>query len=144
MGKISKGVLGGIVATAVMTALTLMKNAMGVMPQLDVIQMLSTMMGVSIVMAWVVHFGIGAMWGVLFALAYNVIPGGSSLVKGMLFGAGAWLLMMVMVMPMAGAGFFGMKMGLMAPMMTLVLHLVFGAVMGFVYGSSSRVVNRNG
>ena len=42
--------------------------------------------------------------------------------------------MMVMVMPMAGAGLFGMKMGLMAPMMTLVLHLVFGAVLGWIYG----------
>ncbi|MEJ7745527.1 MAG: DUF6789 family protein [Luteimonas sp.] len=92
-------------------------------------------MGVSPALAWVVHFGIGAMWGLLFALAYGVIPGRSSLAKGMLFGAGAWLVVMgmVMVMPMAGAGFFGMKMGLMTPMMTLALHLIFGAVMGLVY-----------
>jgi len=73
MGRFGKGLLGGIVATAVMSALMLMKSAMGLMPQLD------------------------------------VIPGGSALVRGMLFGAGAWLVMMVMVMPMAGAGFFGMK-----------------------------------
>lgn len=135
MGKIGKGILAGIVATAVMSALMLMKSAMGLMPQLDVIQMLSMMMGISVPMAWVVHFGIGAMWGLLFALAYSVIPGRSAPIKGMLFGAGVWLLMMVMVMPMAGAGFFGMKMGLMAPMMTLVLHLIFGAVMGLVYGN---------
>ncbi len=143
MESYSKGVLGGIVATAVMSALMLMKSAMGFMPQLDVIQMLSTMMSVSPVIAWFVHFGIGAMWGLLFALAYNVIPGGSALAKGVLFGAGAWLLMMVMVMPMAGAGFFGMKMGLMAPMMTLVLHLVFGAVMGLVYGNPANVATRH-
>ena len=37
-----------------------------------------------------------------------------------------------MVMPMAGAGLFGMKLGMMAPLMTWVLHLVFGAVMGLV------------
>lgn len=143
MGNIGKGILGGIVATAVMSALMLMKGAMGVMPQLDVIQMMSMMMGVSTAMAWVVHFMIGAIWGLLFALAYNVIPGRSALAKGMLFGAGAWLVMMVMVMPMAGAGFFGMKMGLMAPMMTLVLHLVFGAVMGLVYGNPANVATRH-
>ena len=133
--NIVKGILGGIVATAVMSGLMLMKSAMGVMPQLDVIQMLSTMMGVSTAVAWMVHFGIGAMWGALFALAYRVIPGGTAVVKGMLLLTGAWLVMMIMVMPMAGAGLFGMHMGLMAPMMTLVLHLVFGVVLGLVYGN---------
>ena len=133
--NIGKGILGGIVATAVLSGLMLMKNAMGIMPQLDIIKMLSSMMGVSMAVAWMAHFGIGAMWGALFALAYRVIPGGTAVVKGMLLLTGAWLLMMVMVMPMAGAGLFGMHMGLMAPMMTLVLHLIFGAVLGLVYGN---------
>ncbi len=135
--NIGKGILGGLAGTAVMSALMLMKSAMGVMPQLDVIHMLSGMMGVSAAMAWVIHFMIGAVWGALFALSYRAIPGGGSVVKGMLFGTGAWLLMMVMVMPMAGAGFFGMNLGVMAPMMTLVLHIIFGAVMGLVYGKQA-------
>jgi len=143
MAQFAKGVLGGIAGTAVMSALMLMKSAMGLMPQLDVIQMLSSMMSISPGMAWVVHFGIGAMWGSLFALAYHVIPGGSALTKGMLFGTAAWLLMMVMVMPMAGAGFFGMQMGLMAPIMTLVLHLIFGAVLGLVHGNRVNEANRD-
>ncbi|MEO8022332.1 DUF6789 family protein [Polaromonas sp.] len=44
--------------------------------------------------------------------------------------------LVMMVMLMAGAGLFGMKMVLMAPMMTLVLHLIFGAVLGWVYARS--------
>lgn len=40
----------------------------------------------------------------------------------------------VMVMPMAGAGMFGMTLGMMAPVMTWGLHLVFSAVMGMTYG----------
>ncbi len=140
MNNIVKGVLGGLVGTVVMSALMLMKSAMGLMPQLDVIHMLSGMMGVSAAIAWVIHFMIGAIWGALFALSYRAIPGASSVVKGMLFGVGAWLLMMVMVMPMAGAGFFGMVMGVMAPMMTLLLHIIFGAVMGLVYGKENRAV----
>ncbi len=138
MGHIGKGVVGGLAGTAVMSVLMVMKSAMGLMPELDVIHMLSGMMGVSAGIAWVIHFMIGAIWGVLFALSYRVIPGGSSVVKGMVFGAGAWLLMMVMVMPMAGAGLFGMSMGIMAPVMTLMLHLIFGAVMGLVYGKDTR------
>lgn len=135
MSGIGRGIFGGIVATAVMSGLMLMKSAMGLMPQLDVIQMLSMMLGVSLAVAWAMHFGIGAMWGALFALGYRVIPGSNALTKGLVLGVVAWLMMMIAVMPMAGAGLFGMKMGLMAPMMTLALHLIFGAVLGLVYGN---------
>ncbi|MET4104588.1 Mg2+ and Co2+ transporter CorA [Roseovarius sp. MBR-78] len=41
----------------------------------------------------------------------------------------------MVVMPMAGAGMFGMNFGMMAPMMTLVLHIIFGAVLGAVFQS---------
>ena len=43
------------------------------------------------------------------------------------------------LMPMAAAGLFAMKKGLMEPMMTLVLHLIFGSVLGWVY---SRQIGR--
>jgi len=43
-----------------------------------------------------------------------------------------------MVMPMAGAGLFGMAMGIMAPMMTLVLHVIFGAVLGAVFQAQAK------
>lgn len=141
MGNFGKGILGGLVGTAVLSALMLMKTAMGVMPQLDVIRMLAGMMGISSAMAWGIHFMIGAIWGVLFALSFRAIPGGGPVVKGIVFGMVAWLMMMVMVMPMAGAGFFGMTMGMMAPVMTLMLHLVFGALMGLVHGKPTRPVN---
>ncbi len=34
---------------------------------------------------------------------------------------------------MAGAGIFGMNLGMMAPIMTMMLHAVFGAVLGGVF-----------
>ena len=40
---------------------------------------------------------------------------------------------MVGVISMAGAGIFGMDLGMMAPVMKLVLHLIFGAVLGYMY-----------
>lgn len=36
------------------------------------------------------------------------------------------------------AGFFGMAFGFMAPMMTLVLHIIFGAVLGALYQAQSK------
>ncbi len=83
---------------------------------------------------WLGHFIIGTVaWGGGFVLLYGLIPGGSALIKGIVFGIAAWFGMMIMVMPMAGAGLFGMAFGIMAPMMTLVLHVIYGAVLGAVF-----------
>lgn len=54
--------------------------------------------------------------------------------QGVVLAVISGLVMMVMLMPMAGAGFFGLSMGVMAPVMTLMLHLVFGAVLGWTFG----------
>lgn len=113
-----------------MVAMTMM----GVMPQLDVIAMLSAMMGGPAIVGWLAHFMIGTLAsGGGFAVLYRLIPGGTALMKGIAFGIAAWLGMMVMVMPVAGAGLFGMAFGIMEPMMTLVLHIIFGTVLGTVF-----------
>lgn len=48
-----------------------------------------------------------------------------------------WLIMMIAMMPMAGAGLFGMGIGVAAPAMTLMLHLIFGAVLGAIFGAGA-------
>jgi len=53
--------------------------------------------------------------------------------SAIIFSIGAWILMMIGPLPMVGAGFFGLKMGMMAPVATLVLHLIWGAVLGWTY-----------
>lgn len=139
MTNIKAGLVAGFSATVVLSAMMLAKSMMGVMPELDVIHMLSGMMGAPAVVGWLAHFMIGTMaWGGGFAVLYGLIPGSGAVMKGILFGIAAWLGMMVMVMPMAGAGLFGMAFGVMAPMMTLVLHIVFGAVLGAVYQAQAR------
>jgi hypothetical protein len=98
-----------------------------------------SMMGASALVGWMAHFMIGTLaWGGGFAVLYRLIPGSGAVTTGILFGIAAWLGMMVMVMPMAGAGLFGMAFGVMAPMMTLVLHIVFGAVPGAVYLAQAK------
>ncbi|MBE0414778.1 DUF6789 family protein [Yoonia sp.] len=138
MNKIAAGAVAGFVATVVLSVMMMAKGMMGVMPELDVIHMLSGMMGAPAMMGWIGHFMIGTLaWGIGFAVLYGMIPGGSAVVKGIAFGIAAWLGMMVMVMPMAGVGLFGMAMGVMAPMMTLALHVIFGAVLGLVFAALS-------
>jgi hypothetical protein len=129
-----KGMVAGFVATVVLSALMLMKTMMGVMPELNPIKMISDMLGAPPAIGWVMHFLIGTvLWGTLFAWLDPNIPGERHLLKGILFAVGAWLVMMIVMMPMAGAGFFGSHLGMMAPVMTLMLHVVFGFVLGAVY-----------
>ncbi len=130
---IKNGLTAGFVGAAVLAVIFVIKAMMGITPQLDIIVMLSAMMGAPLVMGWVVHFVIGTfLWGVLFAVANGLIPGSTQTIKGIVLGLFAWLLMMIAVMPMAGAGLFGLNFGLIGLLMPLALHVVFGAVLGFV------------
>ena len=135
MKNISAGLIAGFVATVVLSAMMVIKGMMGVMPELDVAAMIGIMMGASVAIGWIIHFIIGTIaWGGGFAILYDNIPGGSAVDKGIVFGVAAWLGMMLAVMAMAGAGLFGMSLGIMAPIMTLLLYIVFGAVLGGLYG----------
>lgn len=137
MNRIGKGLLAGLAATIVLSALMVAKSMMGVMPELDIAKMIAGMMGSpdQPLIGWFVHIMIGIVgYGVAITLFDERLPGNSHVWHGVMIAIVGWLVMMLMLMPMAGAGLFGMKMGLMAPMMTLVLHLIFGAVLGWAYG----------
>jgi hypothetical protein len=135
--QISKGLQAATVATVVLSILMVMKSMMGIMPELDLPKMIAGMMGAPErpIVGWVVHFMIGiVLYGLAMAFIEDVFSSGRYILHGMIIGFAGWLIMMVMLMPMAGAGMFGMKMGIMAPVMTLMLHLIFGAVLGWAFG----------
>ena len=135
MTKTIRGIGAGFAATIVLSMIMVAKAMMGLMPELNVIAMLSAMMKSAPAVGWIAHFMIGMIaWGIGFVLVSGVLPGRSNLTKGISFGIAAWAMMMLLIMPMAGAGFFGLKMGMMAPVMTLMLHVIYGAVLGSVYG----------
>lgn len=139
--QITKGLIAGLIATVVLSAVMVIKAMMGLMPAMNAIKMLTGMahqfMGTPVtpLTGWILHFLIGAvLWGISFTVVFNRIPAGSPLVKGLIFGTAAWVLMMVLVMPLAGAGIFGLNLGVGAPIATLVLHWLYGAVLGLSYG----------
>jgi hypothetical protein len=137
MGPIAKGFLAALAATIVLSAMMLMKAKMGLMPELDLPRMISGMMGApqTPALGWAIHamIGVGG-YGFAMAFADHLLPGENRLLHGVIISVAGWLVMMIMLMPMVGAGFFGMKLGMVAPMMTLALHLVFGATLGWTYG----------
>ena len=139
MTNLKSGFIAGFIATVVLSVLMVMKGMMGVMPELDVAAMLAGMIGAPVLVGWIAHFVIGTVaWGGGFAVLYDHIPGSSTIQKGIVFGIADWLGMMILIMPMAGAGLFGLGLGMMAPVMTLVLHIIFGAVLGAVFANRTQ------
>lgn len=113
----------------------LMKQAMNVMPQMDMIGMISGMMKLSRAMGWVVHFIVGTvLYGGAYAWVFVRIWPDIHWLNGVALGIFGWLLASVALMPMADKGLFGVKMGGMAPVMSFVMHVLFGALLGWIYG----------
>jgi len=131
-----RGIVAGLIATVVLSILMVLKGRMGVMPELDVIAMLAGQMGGQVMMGWIAHFVIGAIiYGLAFANIGSSLPGGSDTIRGVALAVIGWLIMMIVIMPMMGNGFFAMNMGMMAAVATLILHIIFGAVLGFSYNT---------
>lgn len=123
MDVIGRGIIAGFLATLALSAV------------FDPIATLARMADVlPPTFAWVLHFTVGSLiWGAGFALAHDHMRGPSWL-RGLLFGIGAWLVVMLAVMPLTRGGFFGLALGLAAPVAMLLMHLIYGAVLGGVYG----------
>jgi hypothetical protein len=68
--------------------------------------------------------------GALIGLAYGRFARRFGPVSGILFLLPVWLLLMVVALPATGQGFFGLRQGVSLAIGTLLLHVVFGAVMG--------------
>ncbi len=137
---IVKGIIAGFAATVVLTLLMMLKKMMGVMPELDPVRMLAEMasqktgMELNLMVGWLMHFVIGSIaWGSALVLLNDILPGNTQVMKGIAVGIAAWLLMMIGPLPMSGSGLFGLKIGIMVPVMTLVFHIIFGAVLGVTY-----------
>lgn len=144
MSNQMKGMIAGFVATLVLSGLLLLKSTMNLVPELNIIRLLTNLGSIGTVAAWMDHFIVGVVvWGLLFG-AYDALaerPG--YWLKGIIFGIFAWLLMMMIFMPLAKAGLFGSRIGPMAAVVTLLYHLVYGIVLGTTYGLLTAWVPAN-
>jgi len=137
--KLKAGLIAGFIATVVLSILMIAKSAMGLMPQLnpveDTVHVARVLTGLTLPLpfGWLGHFLLGTViWGLIYAAMHASLPG-APVVKGLIFGALAWLAMMILFMPLAGHGLFALSVGPQAVVVTLILHLVYGAVLGVVY-----------
>jgi hypothetical protein len=137
MTDVFKGVAAGLVATGVLTGFLIVQRALGLFPELDLIGLLNAMLGVRSdgIVGWIVYIAVAAVaGGALFAWLEPRLGANSTIKRGLLFGVLVWLAKMVILMPAANAGLFGLHLGAAAPIWTLVMNVAYGAVLGCVYG----------
>jgi uncharacterized membrane protein YagU involved in acid resistance len=136
--SLMKSVAGGLAGTVVMSMMMRFVAPMMLGHPMDIAAMLGNMMGGSYALGMAAHLMNGI---VIFPLAYaflafRFLPGPPAL-RGMTFGVILWLLAEVIVMPMAGAGFFSSEIGgAKAVMAALMGHLVYGALLGAIAGTA--------
>jgi uncharacterized protein DUF6789 len=141
MSNSMKGMIAGLVATLVLSGLLLLKSTMNLMPELNIIRLITNVGSISTVQAWMDHFIVGVViWGLLFGAYDSVASGPAHWLKGIIFGVFTWFIMMAAFMPLAKVGFFGFRIGPIAALVTLMYHLVYGAVLGTTYGLLSAWV----
>lgn len=129
-----KGGIAGFAGALVLAALFLMFQASGFFVQFDFVTLIDRLGSIGRTASWVDHFIVGALlWGPLFAGFDATTAPRPRWQKGIAFSLLAWLAMMLIFMPVVGVGFFGLKLSFSMPVGMLVLHLIFGLVLGSVF-----------
>ena len=129
------GAKAGLCAIGVTTLLNLAARAGGLLsPAMDLRGMAEMFVDpaahpqMSLAMGIVLH----TVSGVAEGGAYGFISRQRfSLASALIFMIGMWLVMMLVAFPLLHKGWFGLQGGLHVPVATFVLHLVFGALLGY-------------
>ena len=130
-------ILGGIAATIVMTLMAMFVAPMMTGMPMDIAAMIAGMMGAGYAIGMVIHLMMGiVIFPLLYVfVVYERLPG-SPLVRGLIWGVLLWVVAIVVVMPMAGAGFLMANIGgMMAVMASLIAHLFYGGILGAIAGN---------
>jgi hypothetical protein len=136
MTTIKNAIMSGFIATFVVGSILLMKNAMKLFPDIHIAQTLSTIIGQPDHIVWGgVTFVLAGtvLLGLVYAWLAPRVPVRSRLIKGIVFGFIVWLLMMLILMPVAGAGIFGLHRSAVVPAFDLVITLIYGLVLAAMY-----------
>ncbi len=144
----TRAVVAGLVGTAVMTGLMLLAPLAG-LPQLAIGNLLSTLLALSSAylptgpaVGWTLHAAFGIVLAIIYAGFFvSRLPGGPG-GRGALFGFIVFLVAQVTFMPLVGAGFFSRG---NVPMLlgSLIGHLVYGGLVGAIYGDPAQETGRS-
>src|SRR5918996_4165907 len=146
--KYGKAFGAGVVGAVVMTVIMAMARAMGMPVNLEL--MLGTMMGgppslATWILGFIIHLVAGGIFALIYAAGFEYLTHRADWLVGVGFGfihslfAGLLMAMMPAMHPlipeqMPAPGAFMSNMGLMGVVAEIMLHLIYGAIVGAMYG----------
>jgi len=148
MDWVRTGILAGFIATFAMTvtltAAWLLANALGDPNGGQLARWMDNLahnrieerVGDAFVVGMVLNVVIGIAWALIYARFFEPAFAMPGITEGLLFSLIPFALSVAVVFPLMDAGFLGSELGA-GPLPfigNLVLHLVYGATLGFVYG----------
>ncbi len=129
-------IIAGVVGAAAMVIATYLFHALGV-PMVDFGRLLATKIlryhSHGTRLGLVLHLINGVVLAVIYALLVDTTPG-PGWIHGLAYGAALWLVLMVIVMPLLGDGFFGSRTPPGTVQSAFAVHLVYGLVLGLAVG----------
>jgi len=126
--KITQSIIAGLIGTVVMTGFILMAPMMG-MPKMNPAEMISSMMGISVIVGYMMHFIIGIIFASVYVYLFNPnVNIENKFIKGGLYGflVFAFAIMMMFIM--------SKLMPLPIPMENIMLTLIGGIMGHLVFG----------
>lgn len=140
--KLVNAIRSGFVATAVMTLLLFVAPLMG-MPKMPIGNMLANFMHIPLALGWIMHLVIGIVLAAGYILFFQRRFSLNPVLDGAIYSLIPFFMAQLIVNPMMGAGIFSMNTP--APMLivmgSLIGHLVYGAVLGWVIQKATAAVN---
>jgi len=95
--QIFQAIVGGLIATLLMTGMMLMAPKMG-MPEMNVGAMLANMIGASERLGWAMHFMVGIGFAFVYCLVIrNKLPIRNNLISGLIFGIMVFIFAQIMM-----------------------------------------------
>jgi hypothetical protein len=133
MDRIRPGLIAGFIGVSISTLTNIVCRVLGLFPEvMDLKYMAEVFVDPTrdpvpaFLLGIVIHLVLGTAIGVVYALlikSHNALTGVGFMVVN-------WLLMMVILFPIAHRGFFGLEVGVIMPIATLALNLEYGAIVG--------------
>jgi len=93
--------------------------------------------------ATAIFFVGGLIWALLYGLVFERRFSGPAWKRGVTFAMVPWLFSLLVFMPLVGGGFLGVGLGAgpLPIVGNLILHVVYGAVLGIVWGSAESFLD---
>lgn len=141
-GRIARSIAAGLCGSAAHTALMALKAWAGWLPAFrpyDGLQaLLASLTGgdVPALVPWLLTYFNGAVvLGVIYGRIRRVLPGGSGVANGVLFGLAMWCAMGLTFFPAIGMGLFatGTALGLKPALFALAMVLTYSVTLGVAY-----------